>query len=533
MKKAFAMLLLSFVTMVAYSGDHVPGGNRKPKITGQKDLSVREDESITVTLFDLQVRDRDDWYPFGFSMKLYPGDNYTLSGSTVIPNANYSGELSVPATVNDGQDDSEIYPLKIQVRSVNDPPVIKGQNLISTEQGEPISLTASHLIIEDVDDKYPDDFRVNVISGSTSDYSVSGNTITPSATYEGTINIELNVSDGELTSNNVIVSISVHRKNYPPVINGQVPLATNEDEPITIQFGHLLVSDPDDSYPTGFTMRIEPGNNYSVTGTTVAPLADYSGNLYVGVVVSDGKKESNQYSLNIIIRPVNDLPTLVDLEIDPLFYKIGEGEESVTEKADVVDPDNDSIVSAQVRIQRDRYQVASDELLFQNTSRIKGEFAIQTGILTLKGIASHAEYTSAIRSIRYNFITAAQNQFKEKAIEFILNDGRADGPVTRRTINFSDLDVALDIPNAFTPNGDRANDTWQIKPLKQAEELTNAIIRVYTKSGQLVFEGKGFEKAWDGRLNGELLPADTYYYTIDLNLKISKSLKKGLVTLLR
>jgi gliding motility-associated-like protein len=531
--KALFSALIVLATLSTHAQDLAIEGNKKPKITGQKDLFVREDESLTVTFFDLEVRDRDNLYPFGFTLKLYPGEHYTLSGNMVTPESNFNGELTVPTTVHDGKDESEKYNLKITVRPVNDAPVIKGQNTIATDQGVPLTITAAHLIVEDIDDNYPDGFQVKVVSGSGSNYSVSGNTITPSPTFEGTINIDLYVSDGDLASNTATVALVVHRKNSPPTITGQTSIVIDEDKPITIQFSHLIVSDPDDSYPNGFLMKVNAGNNYSVSGSTITPNENYYGNLSVGVVVSDGKKESNVYPLVITVKPINDLAALTEIETDPLLYKIGEGEEPVTNVAAVFDPDNDSIVSAEIRIKPERYQIASDELIFENTTRIKGTFEIQTGILTLKGIALQSEYTTAIRSIQYNFIAAVESQFNEKTIEFVLNDGRGNGPVTERQIKIADLDIALDIPDAFTPNGDLANDTWKIKPLKQAEELTDAVVRVYTKSGKLVYEGKGFEKEWDGRSNGELLPADTYYYTIDLNLKFSKSMLRGLITLLR
>jgi len=49
----------------------------------------------------------------------------------------------------------------------------------------------------------------------------------------------------------------------------------------------------------------------------------------------------------------------------------------------------------------------------------------------------------------------------------------------------------------------------------------------------MVYESIGFESEWDGRLNGELLPADTYFYTIDLNINAPEGYLKGLVTILR
>ena len=531
--KVFATVFLIVVGFVSFAQDTATEGNKKPQIRGQDYLSVREDESITIRFFDLEVRDRDDWYPFGFTMKLYPGTNYTLSGNTVIPSPNFNGKLTVPVTVNDGKDDSGKYDLEIVVTPVNDAPTITGQKEIQTDQGISVTITANHLTIQDVDNSDPDDFRVVIVSSSNGSYTVSWNTVTPASTFDVSINIELYVTDRELRSNTFTVTVSVKRKNNPPIITGQIPITIVEDESLEIKFSHLTVTDPDNPYPTGFSIKINSGANFSVNGMVVTPSENYNGNLVVPVRVSDGDKESNEFPLSITIKPVNDLPRVADLEDDPLLYKVGEGEEPVTREGVAFDPDNDSIASAEIRFQRDRYQIAGDELKFENTEKIKGTFEIQTGILSLKGVATLAEYTAAIRSIQYNFIPAIESQFKEKDIEFILNDGNEDGEVMVRKLKMTNLDIALDIPDAFTPNGDDANDTWKIKPLKQMDELTNAVVRVYARSGKLVFEGRGFEKAWDGRMNGELLPADTYYYTIDLNLKFSKALRKGVVTLLR
>lgn len=93
--------------------------------------------------------------------------------------------------------------------------------------------------------------------------------------------------------------------------------------------------------------------------------------------------------------------------------------------------------------------------------------------------------------------------------------------------------VDLDIPTAFTPNGDMANDTWNIKLLKQSDRFDDTIIRVFSRKGVLVYESKGFDKPWDGRYNGEFLPADTYFYTIDFNFITTTENLRGVVTILR
>ena len=121
----------------------------------------------------------------------------------------------------------------------------------------------------------------------------------------------------------------------------------------------------------------------------------------------------------------------------------------------------------------------------------------------------------------------------KKTLFFSVNDGKSDSERVQRDLVFGQAAVSLDIPTGFTPNGDLSNDTWKIIPLKSQEEFSNARIRVYNKAGILVYEAVGFDKEWDGRLNGELLPADTYFYTIDLNMNSPEGYLRGLVTILR
>ncbi|MFN8251350.1 MAG: PKD domain-containing protein [Ferruginibacter sp.] len=68
------------------------------------------------------------------------------------------------------------------------------------------------------------------------------------------------------------------------------------------------------------------------------------------------------------------------------------------------------------------------------------------------------------------------------------------------------------VPNTFTPNGDGINETWKIEYL---DTYPGCKVQVFTRTGQLVFESKGYKVPWDGRYNGKPLPFDTYYYIIE------------------
>ena len=84
------------------------------------------------------------------------------------------------------------------------------------------------------------------------------------------------------------------------------------------------------------------------------------------------------------------------------------------------------------------------------------------------------------------------------------------------------------IPNAFSPNGDGINDTWEIPLLKS---YPNCSVEVYSRYGQLVFRSIGYNKNWDGTLNNQPLPIGTYYYIIKTNP--SARLLSGSVLIIR
>ncbi len=85
--------------------------------------------------------------------------------------------------------------------------------------------------------------------------------------------------------------------------------------------------------------------------------------------------------------------------------------------------------------------------------------------------------------------------------------------------------------NAFTPNEDGFNDVWLISLI---DRYPKADIKVFSRWGQVVFRSIGYNTPWDGRINGNLLPAATYYYIIQLNdnrLEEEKNLYAGVVAI--
>src|SRR5690606_23871985 len=126
-----------------------------------------------------------------------------------------------------------------------------------------------HLKVDDPDNAYPTDFTLRVMPGSR--YTVSGNTITPTGQFTGTLQVNVRVNDGQLDSDVFSLPIEVRAVNRKPKIIIQHTLETLEDVPRTITLEDLIVSDEDSPYPSGFSLHLSDGPHYSVEGTTLVP----------------------------------------------------------------------------------------------------------------------------------------------------------------------------------------------------------------------------------------------------------------------
>jgi gliding motility-associated-like protein len=70
----------------------------------------------------------------------------------------------------------------------------------------------------------------------------------------------------------------------------------------------------------------------------------------------------------------------------------------------------------------------------------------------------------------------------------------------------------IDVPKAFTPNGDGVNDL--LRPIVQ-NIVSLKFFRVYNRWGQLVYETKTIGQGWDGTFNGQRQPVETYTWAVE------------------
>jgi gliding motility-associated-like protein len=73
--------------------------------------------------------------------------------------------------------------------------------------------------------------------------------------------------------------------------------------------------------------------------------------------------------------------------------------------------------------------------------------------------------------------------------------------------------TALQITNAFTPSGDKSNDTWGVPELRVFQGVR---IQIFDRGGLMVFYTENPDIRWDGTHNGKELPVGSYFWTIEV-----------------
>jgi gliding motility-associated-like protein len=96
--------------------------------------------------------------------------------------------------------------------------------------------------------------------------------------------------------------------------------------------------------------------------------------------------------------------------------------------------------------------------------------------------------------------------------------------ITRTRKDFN----SLTITNAYSPNGDGANDAWGVPELRFYEGVR---IGVYDNAGTRLFYTENPDIRWDGTYNGKDMPVGTYYWVIEVIE--TGEMRRGMLNLIR
>jgi gliding motility-associated-like protein len=73
----------------------------------------------------------------------------------------------------------------------------------------------------------------------------------------------------------------------------------------------------------------------------------------------------------------------------------------------------------------------------------------------------------------------------------------------------------IGFPKFFTPNNDGVNDTWQVMGVSEMFQ-PNTKIQIYDRFGKLIKQLDPIGEGWNGLFNGQKLPTDDYWFSIQL-----------------
>lgn len=111
-------------------------------------------------------------------------------------------------------------------------------------------------------------------------------------------------------------------------------------------------------------------------------------------------------------------------------------------------------------------------------------------------------------------------------VQAISNTGR----VSNSNLWNAEQKGAFYLPNAFTPNGDGLNDEFHADGLFIKEFK----LEIWNRFGEGVFAGTSFKQGWDGKVNGQAAPVDTYMYKVEATDKLGVTYKRtGTLQLLK
>lgn len=102
----------------------------------------------------------------------------------------------------------------------------------------------------------------------------------------------------------------------------------------------------------------------------------------------------------------------------------------------------------------------------------------------------------------------------EASVIYILDAVNPYGCTESDTVAIEVLE-SLQVYNVFSPNGDGANEYFEIE---NASAFPEILVEIFNRWGTKVFSSVGYtdDKRWDGTVNGKPAPVGTYYYVIVL-----------------
>ncbi|MBF0434167.1 MAG: cadherin domain-containing protein [Magnetococcales bacterium] len=321
--------------------------------------------------------------------------------------------------------------------------------------------------------------------------------------------ITVTVSDGTDSSTAVIYTVTVVPINNPPLMTAGGTLNYTEKDAATPFDTTLTISDPDNVTMAGATVTITSGyqkdvkdydvlgftNTTKITGTwdatagklTLAGVASTTAYLaalksvtfyhngsnptatdrILATTITDGTDSSVAVTSTVKVTPVNDAPVIVST--GAVTYLEKAAPVVIDAAITISDAEGDSIASATVSITgsdgttiypEDRLAFAGQTdvaLAYSNADGITGTYSKTTGVLTLTGTATVAQYQAALATVTYANYDATTGLINYnvtggfRKVKFTVTDtGTPPAPMTSTAVSDTVTVVPVNDPPVLT-----------------------------------------------------------------------------------
>jgi hypothetical protein len=259
-------------------------------------------------------------------------------------------------------------------------------------------------------------------------------------------------------------AFTVTDDNAAPVVSDAgATLAYTEGDSATVIDGTLTITDVDDTNMEGATITITISSGYQAsedvlalgnTGLGISVASNSSGvltlsgsaskanyetafesityqntntddpdntNRTITWVVSDGTANSSGVTSTITVADVNDAPVVSDAG-GTLSFSTGGSATVIDGTLTITDVDDTNMESATITISSG-YESSEDVLAFTNANGITGSWDSGTGVLTLSGTASKANYETAFESVTYQNTDTGSPDTSDRIATWLVSDG--------------------------------------------------------------------------------------------------------------
>jgi hypothetical protein len=280
------------------------------------------------------------------------------------------------------------------------------------------------------------------------------NTSNTPSTATRTVSFKVTDTSGA-DSGTATEDVDVTPHNDAPTATDQSGLTTNEDNSLPVTLGG---TDPEgDSLTFSHDANSAHAGTISGSGSSVTynPATDYCGADSFNFTANDGNGGTDTGSVSITVACVNDAPTVTTSSGQASFT-----EDSAATQVDagitVSDVDDTNLEGAAVSITSNFSSADGDKLALVPSPQngISGSYNSATGILTLTGSATKANYQAALASITFSN-TSNTPSTATRTVSFKVNDGDVDSNIATRNVGVT---AHNDAPTATDQSGLTTNE---------------------------------------------------------------------------